>query len=370
MIEDKVCALIMFFNRLPGLWWLSGESLRHWVTHRKVKEPIEVSVTCNENQYKEYCYGRTVPNAKINFNQKTDNNIIATKEEKDRLRFRNDLSNDGLWRKNISIVSPYMVQLPFKYGTVLDNWKPLWWIGDDKGEDPTKKENTWFTHERKQNAYELIGLMYQCADRAGMRDAMFLGFGGLLGYVMYGDICKNDDDIDMCIIRELSTKEKDLRYLEEIKKPIQIGKKRFPHGLCENMYRFSNNSDDGRPVWFSVGHRSIMRDNGVKSCHWWMFEHSNHYWHSKGERWVTNAKIPGFQINKTDKAICLGQPSGTLKAFTEVNLKGVAVNMPVKAGTCCDWWYPGWMPDGKGSSAHKRILAIPEWSKKSTWRMG
>jgi hypothetical protein len=101
-----------------------------------------------------------------------------------------------------------------------------------------------------------------------------------------------------------------------------------------------------------------------------MFQHSHHAWHSKGDRWVTNAKFPNFQLQRGDTALALGQPDWTLKDFTEVNFHGVTVNVPVKSGSCLDWWYDGFSYFGEGASAHKRILAIQDWNNKSTWRMG
>jgi hypothetical protein len=267
---------------------------------------------------------------------------------------------------------PQCVQLPFKYGTILDEWRRGWWIDQEHNiDDIPPNKSVWFTPERKKNGYELIRLMYECAERAGMRHALFLGFGTLLGYVKFGDVIPYDNDLDMCVASELTNPENIRQFVEEIKKPFQIGKQRFPHGLGENMFRFSNNRPDhGYPVWLSVGHRSIMRDNGVKSCIWIMFEHSSHIFHSKGDRWVTNAKFPGFQIRNNDVALGLGQPKWTLNNFVEIDFHGVKVNAPIKAGSCCDWWYDGFSYFGDGASAHKRILAIQDWNNKSTWRMG
>jgi len=370
MIDDNLHGFLIFLNRAPGTWFLAGESLLHWVTNRELKEPIDIAITCDMDSFEQYRMNRNVGvKYKIKFDSKLDKNVVPNKREMERFSNREYLTDVGLWRQRIDETQPYLINLPFRYGSYLDEWKPLWWVGADKGKDPTIDALTWFTPARKKNAYELIRLMYECADRAGMRDALWLGFGNLLGYVKYGDICKNDNDLDMIIQMDRSSKEKDLKFLEEIKKPFQIGKQKFPHGLAENMYRFSSRTEDNRPLWISIGNRSIMNDNGVKSCVWWQFPHSNHYWHSKGDQWVNNAKIPNFQINKSDKAVCLGMPSEYLNDFVEVDFHGISVNMPVKAGSCCDWWYNHWCPVGKGSSAHKRILAVPDWNKKSVWRM-
>jgi hypothetical protein len=383
MNENQISQFTMFFNRLPGLWWLCGETLKHWVTHRDLKffkEP-GISVTCSRNTLEDYCQGRggmlhwnndvlQLGGMKIwiLFNQKTDGDIVATEEEKEKLKRRQAMWNNGLWRFNLDPAQPYTVQVPFRFGTVLDKWKPLWWKDNEHG--ILIHPNTWFTPERKHNGYELLSIMLDCGERAGIRDSMWLGFGNMFGYVVCGDFLPHDTDLDLCIDQETSTYEGDMKYLEEIQKPFKIGNQNFPHGLTEKMYRFSNKRDDtNRPLWISIGHRSIENDNGVKSCNWWFFKHSNYYWHSKGDRWVQPGKFSNEQINRTEKAIALGQPAGMLDEFIEVDFNGVAVNMPVKAGTCLDWWYPGWKPGLPGSSAKKVLLAIPNWNKKVGWRI-
>ena len=250
---------------------------------------------------------------------------------------------------------------------MLDKEFPLWWIGNDKSEYFVKFP--WFTKERKYHGYELLQLMLNCGERAGMRTAMWLGFGNLLGYVTVGDFLPHDNDMDICIDSEKSTHKSDLKYLEEIKKPFSIRNQSFPHGLCEKMFRQSNLRDDtGRPVWISLGHRSISRDNGVKSCHWWWFKHSNYYWHSKGDRWITNAK--SGQVSSSDKAMALGIPEWILSEMVEVDFHGVNVNMPKYTGSALDFWYPGWCSIGiKCSSAKQIILAIGDWKNKKTWRI-
>jgi len=374
-----------FWTRSPGEWWLGGVTLIYWLSHRKLKfNPMiagNIETSCSKKRLKEYCFGRGVifnedeyGIVTLNFGfgemsidfKELNSNIVASEEEKEKLKRHQSLSAGGLWQQNIDPLQPYRIQLPFRYGTILDKLRPLWWKGLSHVD--YTPQNVWFTSERKQRGYELLGLILDCAERAGIRDAFFLGFGNLLGYVMLGDFIPCDTDMDMCIMMDRSTPEKDRKYLEEIKKPFEIDGQKFPHGLCEKEYRFSNFRDDeNRPLWVSVGPRSIMRDNGVKSCHWWMFEHSNYYWHSKGDHWVQPGKFQN-QLSIKDKALCLGQPADTLEKFVEVNFHGVPVNMPAKAGTCLDWWYPGWCLEGKGASAKHRVLAVQDWKNKATWR--
>jgi hypothetical protein len=388
MNDQNLCKFITFLNRAPGLWFLIGESLKHWVTHRQLKEPVEVAVTCSKEDLEKYCYDRNFNfeydkcvlhgiHARIKFNVPINHKTVASEEDRQRLKRRRDMTAYGVWRRNIKPTEPLSVQLPFKYGTILDEWRRGWWIDQEHNiNDIPPNKSVWFTPERKRNAYELLRLMYECADRAGMRHALFIGFGTLLGYVKFGDVIPYDNDMDMCVMSNLTTPENIKKFVAEIQKPFKIGKQNFPHGLGESMFRFSNNCNLGYPVWLSVGHRSIMRDNGVKSCIWVMFKHSNYYFHSKGDRWVTSAKFPSFQIRRQDVALALGQPEWTIstgqrpgKDFIEIDFHGVKVNAPVNAGSCCDWWYDGFSYFGEGASAHKRILAIENWEDRSTWRM-
>lgn len=388
MTEQQMFEFTQFFNRMPGLWWIRGLALIHWITHQELSfgSGVNIAVTLNKDDFENYCRPRNVTvecskniaalnmgcgvKCTIELNATVDDNIIASENEKAWLHRRSDLTDSGLWRRKISKIPdlPYQIQVPFRLGNVLDNFHPLWWQGLSHGKRVSK--DVWFTQKRKESGYELLGLMLERAECAGIRDAMWLGFGNLLGYVRHGDFCPNDNDMDMCIMMDKSTPEKDRKYLEEIKKPFELNGKRYPHGLCETMFRFSNfKEDENRPLWISIGHRSIEHDNGVKSCHWWMFEHSNHYWHSKGDLWVQPGKFHGQQLRSSDKAACLGQPVKTLDGFVEVDFHGNQVNMPKNAGACLDWWYPGWDEESKGPSSKKRILAIGDWRNKSTWRM-
>ena len=371
MNNDSLHGFLIFLNRAPGTWWLTGDSLLRWVTQRKLKEPIHIAMTCDFSHFEAYRMERKLGvKYKVKFDSKLDKNVVPNKREMEKFTNREYLTDVGLWRQRIDETQPYMVQLPFRYGEYLDSTILFWWLGTDKSTKIPVTKQVWFTPERKKNAYELIRLMYECADRAGMRDALYINFGTLLGYVKFGDIIPYDNDLDMGIMASRTTPENIRKFIEEIKRPFQIGKQKFPHGLGENMFRFSNNIPGlGYPSWLSVGHRSIMNDNGVKSCIWIMFEHSNHVFHSKGDHWVSKAKFPGFQIEKTDAALALGQPAYTLQDFTEIDFHGVKVNAPVNAGSCCSWWYDDFAAFGEGSSRHKVILAIKDWNNKRSWRM-
>jgi hypothetical protein len=62
-------------------------------------------------------------------------------------------------------------------------------------------------------------------------------------------------------------------------------------------------------------------------------------------------------------------PASLLKDLVTVNFEGVDVKMPLLAGMCCDWWYPGWAEERGGSSARKLVMAVGKWDDKKTWRV-
>lgn len=384
MKEDVLSKFCMFFNRMPGEWWLTGKTLAHFLQTREIKffgEEPSVCITLTSEQFFSQCVNRGVPlnkenglvavyfpgdkiYVKTNCEAMVSNYVIAPKEDKKKHARRRDLTSNGLWRRKINRCSPMTVQLPYKYGTYLDESIPLWWI--DGGVENHKYKKLYFTSERKRVAYELLGEMVKSGENAGIKDAMFLGFGALLGYIMVGDIPGNDDDTDICILSDRITTDSAIRYVEDMNKPKTINGIKYPHGLGECNWRMCDPRDDtGMPLWVSVGHKK-QQANGVKSCNWFMFEHSGFMWHSKGSKWV--GKV-GDRSSSKSKAACLGQPVDTLKDLIEIDFHGVKINMPKKAGTCVDWWYPGWVLDGEGSSAHNRVLIVPDWNNKKSWKI-
>lgn len=392
MNDKDLLKFTTFFNRLPGLWWLDGEMLAHWVTNRKLKfgaVSLHISVQCSLKVLTDYCENREVkivsdqwPITQLDFgfaiinvlcNSIPHENLIMANEEVIK-RFhkqrRDDMFHNGLWRVSVEPGKPYQIQLPYKYGTYLDNnWKgEYWWRDVEKSPDPNR-DNIWMNPQRKKHGYELLQKMLECGERAGIRDHIFLAFGNLLGYVMYGDFINHDTDMDIGINQEKTNRGQDLRYIEETGKAFKIGEQNFPHGLRENEYRHSNfRTDTNRPLWISVGHRSIMGDNGIKSCNWWFFKHAGYYFHSKGNMWINPGKFRNVQLGDS-QAAALGQPEGMLERFTEINFHGVQIKVPIKVGTCLDWWYPGWSPYGKGASAKHVILEVPDWKRKKDWVM-
>lgn len=382
MDEQELHRLIMFFQRFPGEWWITGKTLINWIKYRELKffDTPGIAVNCDQKTFKNYMlnygwYGSdsiTIGAHRIKLRFMTATELIFAPTSEIELNKRNQsLTQSGLWKSNIKPESPYYVQIPYQFGTLLDEEEPLWWIRKDKSEFIPKNKEIWLVGTRVEHGLELLQCILNCGKRAGIDSAMYLGFGNLLGFVTTGTFLVHDNDMDICIDSERTTKEGDLRYLEEIRKPMKIGNRSFPNGLCEKMFRVSNNRDDtGRPLWISLGHRSITDDYGIKCCHWWWFNHSNYSWHSKGDRWITQGKFNSSQVNSSDKAMALGTPDWILNDLIEVDFNGVMINMPRNVGSALDWWYPGWCNLGKKCSSDKKvILAIPDWNKKQTWRI-
>ena len=63
---------------------------------------------------------------------------------------------------------------PANLGAVLDDWNPLW--ADMLSTRITDEKSAFFTKPRCKEAHEEIAIMLECAERAGIREKMFLGF--------------------------------------------------------------------------------------------------------------------------------------------------------------------------------------------------
>jgi hypothetical protein len=298
--------------------------------------------------------------------------VYGTQEQVEKeKRLQRYMNPAGLWKEQLDEEHPYFIQLPYYYGTVLDMWKPGW-FKDMPHPQSQWKGSTFFTEERKRNGAELLRLILECGGRAGIKHAMWLGFGCCLGYVRNGGFIPSDNDLDICINSDEITREQEEKYLLEIQKPFKIGNESFEHGLCEKRYQApSRKGDGGRILWTSIGHKSIKFNNGVKACHWFWFRHGGIAWHSKGGRWINAAKFnhTQFQYKTSDEALALGIPEALVSKLTEVNFEGVMVKMPLYAGSCCDYWYPGWAKEKNGSSEKKTVLAIGKWNDLKTWRI-
>jgi hypothetical protein len=237
------------------------------------------------------------------------------------------------------------LKFPANLGEVLDNYSPHW--GGKYKRTREYPKNCFFDEERRKGGHEFIAKMLECGDKVGIVDKMFLGFGNVLGYALYGDFLPNDNDIDMCFLDGIPQEQRQA-YLDECKDA----------GLTENR-ECGPTTVEGKYSWFSSGPKSPMIEHGVKSCKWFWFEHGGYYWHSKGTNWIghrgLNKEFP------TAKGIPTTIFNGELK---KVQFGDVAVQIPKNIGQCLDWWYPGWLIRKKEQSAEKAILVMPKEERR------
>lgn len=382
----------IFFDRV-GLWFLIGDSLAHYVCTGTIEGCEKVSVglldvskealftraasfgiklnTIYDDHFSFERNGYDVEILLFNIHRKqtvinTGTNtilnlswIVADNDNLDSLRRKRvSMSNKGVWRRKIDL-SRYQVNLPYWYGTILDETVPDWYRMYPKRPYPTTGE-IFFTEERKENGRKLISGIYNAGEKAGIADRIFAGFGTCLGYLMYGDYVAKDRDMDMCILSDGMTPEQyktysDACYHVDVVKP--------------SRWEISKRNDN-EYYWFSVGYKNPVADYGCKSCNWFMFSWDKLLIHSKGGRWVNTRKINASAgYSKEDEAVGLAQPIHTIPKLVTVDFNGVKMQIPSKPGSCCDWWYPGWCPEGDGASAHNVIVIIPKYSDRNTWRV-
>jgi hypothetical protein len=238
---------------------------------------------------------------------------------------------------------------PANLGAVLDDWNPLW--ADMLSTRVTDERTAFFTKARCKEAHEQIAIMLDCAERVGIRDKMFLGFGGVLGYAWASEFMPKDDDIDICFLP--IDEEKKTAYLEECRRnKLCETRMAGPEYLGKNM------------VWFSIGRKCPYTRNGVKACHWFWFPHGGFWWHSKGNNWTgSKERHKNYHTSK-------GIPEATFTApgeLREINFGGNKINIPVNIGRCLDWWYPEWLFRKQCSSAPSAILVSPNPDSQKTW---
>jgi len=389
--KDKFLhSLACLTNRIPMLF-ITSNTLGEFLTTGDIFDPVHVAApTISADTFKMICSTSNV-DAKLdstmavlgvngcslvvhlkgekslaNINQEL---IAAPKDTIEELKsHRKSITATGLWKKYLCPEKPYFVTLPYRYGTVMDLLEPKWFVKAGQRERPFPGIK-FLVGKRVEHGVELLQKIFECGERAGIRDAMWLGFGCCLGYIMCGGFIPKDNDIDICIDSDKITKEQEDAYFQEIKKPFSIGNQEFPHGLCESRFMApSVRQDTKRALWTSIGHRNIASDFGLKACHWFWFNHGGISWHSKGGRWVKGKSSFGSGMD-TCEALCLGIPESVVSEKVEIDFLGVKVRVPLHAGTCCDWWYPGWDPAGEGSSARRIVMSIGKWEDQKTWRI-
>lgn len=387
----------VFFNRLGGIWFLTGRSLAQFCLNRQVavggviyvgvygvdkKNIIDRFSLFNislEMDSDYFVIGK-FENIKFRILLYTDSRkgTIECKDEHhafprawlqcdtelaQEIRQKNSFMADGIWRVPVNGIDAIEFRLPYMTGSVLDAWNSGWWNGIKRDPSVWQFNDVYFNEERKKNGLELIGQMYECGKKAGIENAMFLGYGTLLGLIRQGDFVPSDRDMDMCIIADWIRPEQGLAYVSYCK-DSGLGEHRWVPAQCRK--------DTGMPLWFSLGPKSPVSENGIKSCNWFWFSHGGYWWHSKGGMWVSPTKFSKrkTQYNSTDDAIAKGVPQDCLKMLVKTEFNGVPVLIPNNVGQCLDHWYPCWPVPKEGASAHEWIMVVEKWEDKNTWRIG
>lgn len=245
-----------------------------------------------------------------------------------------------------------------------------------------------YTIERKLRAIEDLETIYRCADVAGIRHAVFIGFGTCLGIVRNGDFIDNDDDTDMCVLADRISAQQEAVYFDMLaRNNMFFGREKVSVRCCEDglrcdWYEIGRRAKRGfslefkerkelqphRLTWFTLR----RRPENNKFCHWLMFPWSGYYWHTKSGRWVTHRKFDpavfGYDPS-TDDAIMKGIPQRLLNQLLEIDWYGHKVNIPKLYGGCLDHWYPGWRVPMKMKSTKEITCRVPDWMNERTWKI-
>lgn len=399
-MEDRVLGrLVTVFEKINthkiGTWFLDRKCLLEYAVNNRVIDKPQIGIIgCNDKAFEHFCdtfrmkwhldekcksyseFSVKLEDLPINVRlyYMLDKKLICAPGQiiYDIQKKRDmSMSKWGTWKFQIAYNKWFNPPIPYKFGTILDMEMPNW-IHKVKH---VKKENLFkvdgfFTETRTKNALELMSLLRGCAITAKMEKYLFLGFGTLLGIAREGDFIPTDKDMDHCVQGEFVTREQEEIFLREIARTRTIQGKVYPKGLYEGRCKTPlRKRDDLRFMWTSCGHKKVHGQKGVKSCIWKWFKHDGYDWHSKGRRWVNVRKFTGYHFNGTEDAIAKGITTGFLNDFTEVNFKGITVNIPKKVGSVLDVWYPGWARPKKGASEKNHVMIIPSWKNKNTWKM-
>ena len=215
----------------------------------------------------------------------------------------------------------------------------------------------YFNYDRKLRALEDINTCYECAEKAGIKDKLFINFGVLLGIVREHDFIANDDDVDMCVQSDNITKEQQDIYMDCLKQK----------GMFFARKKVARRGDTGMAVWFTLRRKA----DRAKFCHWWGYEWQNYWWWSKGRKWVRPNKFDKNKWKYEDgcEAIALGVPASYVRKLVQIDFKGIKVRIPERYGSVLDWEYPGWPIPKSGSSKHQVVCIIPKWSNSRLWKV-
>ena len=243
-----------------------------------------------------------------------------------------------------------------------------------------------FTHKKKVIALDELKKMLECGEKAGIRQAMFVGFGCMLGQIMlfdknkgHGDFIPHDDDMDMCIDADMITPEQEAEYYRQLVKNglfsggrHKVSFKSDANGFDSSIIqeRHGRVEPTGKKVrfaWLSLKHMH----GGVKSCNWFFFKWNGFYWHTKGGKWVNTTKFNKYDVPfvPTDDAIMKGIPQDYLGEYVDTPFHNITVPFPAKIGHCADFWYPGWSINKGGKSSKEVLCVVRRWEDQKTWKV-
>jgi hypothetical protein len=215
----------------------------------------------------------------------------------------------------------------------------------------------YFNYDRKRWAIEDIVTCYECAEKAGFKDKLFINFGLLLGIVRENDFIANDDDVDMSVLSDSITIEQQDEYINLLRKK----------GMFFARERMARRKDNGKALWFTLRRQEYR----AKFCHWFGFTWQDIWWWSKGGRWVRPNKfnMQRWSYDSQDEGIALGIPADIITKLMWIKFKDIKVRIPVKFGSVLDWEYPGWPVPQGGSSRKNIVCIIPKWENPRSWRI-
>jgi len=215
----------------------------------------------------------------------------------------------------------------------------------------------YFTYDRKRWAIEDIAKCYECAERAGIKDKLFVNFGVLLGAVREGDFIGGDDDVDLAVNSDDITLDQQLAYIDYLDKA----------GMFFAREKHFRRPDNKKYLWFTLR----KRQGRAKFCHWWGFNWENFWWWSKGSGWVRQSKFDSrrWEYGSETEGIALGLPSKLMEKLMWIKFKGIKMQVPEKYGSVLDWEYPAWPVPQSGSSRKQVVCVIEKWNNTRTWKI-
>jgi len=220
------------------------------------------------------------------------------------------------------------------------------------------EEMSYFTLEKKKKAATDLETIHRCAEKAGIREHLWIGFGLVLGIVRDRDFILHDNDVDMCVNADKVTEEQEKAYRSYLREEEMF----FARGGS------ARRKDTDRLTWFTLRKRM----NRAKFCHWFGFPWNGYWWWSKGSKWVKEKKFKHkeWQYTGDAEAIMLGTPLAYVENLITVDFYGLKVQIPGKYGSYLDDRYPGWrVPRIGGASAKKIVCVVNKWADQSTWKI-